>query len=424
MKPMILEKLISYSRPLWRFARHQGWKLLSLSVLAIFLLPFNPVRAGSVPTTSVISVDMDKTVILQMYNFPSYQLFTVTMGVIGTRGAGGTVVATTDSGVGGSFSATYNIPDNLKGLDRIAIRLESSQGFYAYDWFYNNTTSGNWSAWASAPSDSGSTTYYYGYSSTSNPTAVYTSYSGYPSTTINTVVRDTSVTLTTHNLPPYQLFTVRMGPWGTRGVNGTVVATTDSLAGGSLTLTYNIPDNLKGSQKIAIRLESSQGYYAFDWFYNVTNTSAALTATAGPTPTKTRTPTYGPSPTRTLTPRGTSPSYYLSVTPTPTRTFTPIATTTPYSRPIPNTNINSVVKDTSVTLTTYHFPAHQIFTVRMGAWGTQGINGTVVGTTDSGSGGSFQVTYTIPDSLKGSEKIAIRLESPQGYFAYDWFYNK
>jgi hypothetical protein len=62
------------------------------------------------------------------------------MGRYDTRGINGFEVATTKSGDGGSFTATYSIPQALKGHDRIAIRLQSSAGYYSYNWFYNNTT--------------------------------------------------------------------------------------------------------------------------------------------------------------------------------------------------------------------------------------------------------------------------------------------
>jgi hypothetical protein len=58
----------------------------------------------------------------------------------------------------------------------------------------------------------------------------------------------------------------------------------------------------------------------------------------------------------------------------------------------------------------------------MGAYGTLGVNGTVVGTTDSGNG-SFTATYTIPAVLRGSSRIAIRLQSTSGHFSYNWFWN-
>jgi len=58
---------------------------------------------------------------------------------------------------------------------------------------------------------------------------------------------------------------------GTRGVGGVQVATVDSGAGGTLDLTFNIPDYLKGQYQIAIRMQSpTSGYYAFNWFYNNT----------------------------------------------------------------------------------------------------------------------------------------------------------
>jgi LysM repeat protein len=91
--------------------------------------------------------------------------------------------------------------------------------------------------------------------------------------------------------------------------------------------------------------------------------------------------------------------------------------------PVPTFTIVSVVRDTSVTIRTANFPANQTFTARMGPMGTRGIGGTSVGTTNSGSGGSFTATYNIPANLKGAYQIAIRLDSPSGYFSYNWFFN-
>jgi hypothetical protein len=62
------------------------------------------------------------------------------MGKMGTRGIGGTQVTTFNSGIGGSFEGTFDIPAALAGEYQIAIRLESvTGGFYAYNWFFNNT---------------------------------------------------------------------------------------------------------------------------------------------------------------------------------------------------------------------------------------------------------------------------------------------
>lgn len=215
------------------------------------------------------------------------------------------------------------------------------------------------------------------------PATSVLAYSGYPTFDIITVKPDESVTIKVVNLPAHQTFTVRMGKIGTRAIGGTEVGTFQSGSGGSQTLTFNIPGNLKGLRQISIRMDSKPGgYYAYNWFYN---TSTTATATPGPTPT----------------PQPTGSSY----------------------SGIPTFSILSVVKDDKVTIKTNNFPAGQTFTVRMGKYGTQGIGGTVIGTTASGSGGTFEATYTIPAGLKGQTRIAIRLESPAGYYAYNWFWN-
>jgi hypothetical protein len=101
--------------------------------------------------------------------------------------------------------------------------------------------------------------------------AASSSYSGIPTFSIVSVVRDSSVTIKTNNFPANDTFQVTMGAYGTYGIGGVVVATTSSGAGGSFTVTYNIPSSLAGSYQIAIRLQSpTSSYYAYNWFYNNT----------------------------------------------------------------------------------------------------------------------------------------------------------
>lgn len=91
-----------------------------------------------------------------------------------------------------------------------------------------------------------------------------------PTIRIVSVVRDQTVTLQATNFPANRKFDVLMGRMGTRGVNGTLVATTDS-GNGAFSATYNIPAGLKGLRQIAIRLQSqSSGHFSFNWFYNNT----------------------------------------------------------------------------------------------------------------------------------------------------------
>lgn len=199
-----------------------------------------------IPTFSIVAVAKDETVTIRTNNFPANRTFTVSMGKIGTRAIGGVEVGKTESGKGGSFEATYPIPASLKGLAQISISLDSSP-YYAYNWFYNNATATG------------------GVSPTPKPAIGYT---GYPTFSIIAVERNHSVTIRAKNLPPDVTFTVRMGRYGTLGIGGTQVATTESGKGGTLEATYLIPDGLKDLDRIAIRMDSSPGYYAYNWFWN------------------------------------------------------------------------------------------------------------------------------------------------------------
>lgn len=333
--------------------------LASIVLIATLLVSvpaiYSSARAATIPTFSIVSVVTDTSVTIQTHHFPAGKTFTVRMGEFGTAAIGGIVVDSTDSGDGGSFTATYDIPDDLKGEARIAIRMDAtSGGWFAYNWFFNNTSG-----------TSGAT-----------PTPG-TTFTGIPTFSIQSVDADSSVTIKTKNFPPDKTFTVRMGEFGTAGIGGVVVGSTDSGSGGSFTASYDIPDALKGEARIAIRMDAtSGGWFAFNWFWN-NNSTASATATPGTV--FTGTPTF---------------------------------------------SIVSVVKDNTVTIKTNNFPANRTFAVRMGVFGTAAIGGTLVGTTDSGSGGSFEATYDIPSNLHGLSRIAIRMDSTAGgFFAFNWFWN-
>ena len=131
-----------------------------------------------------------------------------------------------------------------------------------------------------------------------------------------------------------------------------------------------------------------------------------------------------------------------TATPIPTATPAPIATpNAPATSPAPlsacnlgngvwNPNdiprfwIAAVERGKSVTIAAENFPPGVPFEVRMGAYGTLGIGGALVDTTNSCRGGAFRMTYTIPDGLRFSDQIAIRLENFfTGYHAFNYFWN-
>lgn len=227
-----------------------------LLALALLALPFGsfgsqasvqaaePSYSGF-PTFSIVSVVKNTSVTIKTNNLPPNYNFRVRMGKIGTRGIGGTVVGNFDSGTGGSKKFTFDIPAGLKGLKQIAIRFDATSGvhYFAYNWFWNNV---------SGTSSGG--------------------YSGFPTFRIVSVVRNTSVTIKTNNLPPNYKFVVRMNKMGTKGLNGTKVATFDSGSGGTQTFTFDIPAGLKGLRQIAIRFDATSGvhYFAYNWFWNTT----------------------------------------------------------------------------------------------------------------------------------------------------------
>ena len=92
----------------------------------------------------------------------------------------------------------------------------------------------------------------------------------YPTTTIVSSVKGISVTVTGTNFTLNDAYTVRMGPFGTRGEGGYVVATYNTGNSNTFTATFTIPDSLKDAAQIAIRFESNNSpYYAYDWFNNV-----------------------------------------------------------------------------------------------------------------------------------------------------------
>jgi hypothetical protein len=314
-----------------------------------------------IPTFVITAVQKDQWVEIQTDNFPADDHFNVTMGPMGNKGIGGIIIGTTYSGPGGRFKMKYDIPPVLQGSYQIAIRLESpTSGYYAYNWFYNNTVNAP-GATPTPPSGSG--------------------YSGYPTFSIASVNQGKNVTITPHNFPPNDEFYVRMNWMGTRGVAGAIVQTVTTNSKGVLDdVKYPIPDFLQNATQVAIRLESPHtGYYAYNWFYNNTTSN-------GGSPPPNGDPGYIGYPTFAIAAVVQDKNVTIS----------------PHNFP-PN--------DTFYVRMNW-----------MGTRGVAGS--VVQTVTTNGKGVLDDFKYPIPDFLMGEYQIAIRLESPySGYYAYNWFYN-
>ena len=307
------------------------------------------------PTFSIVSVEPDKTVTIQTSNLPPKDTFTVYMGKIGTKAIGGIKVGTFDSDNDKVQKLTFNIPDDLKGRSQIAIRFQSpTTGYFAYNWFLNSTTEAGTGG------------------------IPVTGYTGFPTFAILSVDPGKSVTIQAFNLPPSDEFVVRMATFGKQAIGGTKAGTFKSNEGGKKKLTFDIPDNLKDESRIAIRFDSpTSGYFAYNWFWN---TSSGTSGTGG-------IPVTG-------------------------------------YKGFPTFSILSVERNKTVTIQTKNLPPNDSFTVYMGVMGSRAIGGIKVGSFKSDTDPKQKLTFDIPDALKGSTRIAIRFQSPTtGFFAYNWFWN-
>ena len=195
------------------------------------------------------------------------------------------------------------------------------------------------------------------------------------------VQADQSVKIYAHSFPANQIFTVRMDRSGNQGINGIVVTQTNTGAGGDFQETYKIPAELKGVQTITIRMESATGYFTYNWFNNASSTTPNVPNT-GTTTTTTTTTGAGP-----------------------------------------NLSVSAVDASHQATIKVSGFPANQYFTVRVGPYWTFSSQYRVMATIYSGSGGSFSFNVDIPDNVKAGDLVAIRMDSPEKYFAYNAFKN-
>jgi hypothetical protein len=236
-------------------------------ILAVLLaVPGTAALAGSAPANTAViyptfvikAVDRNDLVTIRTDNLRLNDTYVVTMGLMGTRGVNGYVVAKVSTTTSGTLTKTFSIPAALRGQDKIAIRLQSpTTGYYAYNWFYNSNAN---LSLIGTPEPVPVTP------PPPPPPVVWS----YPYFNIKAVDKATSVTIKEYSFPPNTTFIVRMNWMFTQGVAGQIIETVTTNANGKLSnTTYAIPDFLQDATKIAIRLESpSTGYFAFNWFYN------------------------------------------------------------------------------------------------------------------------------------------------------------
>ena len=213
---------------------------------------YPPAGANTIPNTSVTAVTPGVDVTVKGTNFTTTDTYNVFIGKFGTKGVGGVKVGTQTTDASGKFTGTYSIPAALKDEAKLAIRFVSpATGYYAYDWFTNQGSSGS------------TTTTTWGYPPAGANTI--------PTFSITAVVKGDTVTIKAKNFTTNDSYKVTMGAFGTKGVGGVLVDTQATDGTGAFTATYSIPASLKNNTKIAIRLQSpTTGYYSYNWFWNDT----------------------------------------------------------------------------------------------------------------------------------------------------------
>lgn len=349
--------------------------ILVLAIVAALAIPtgVSIVNANKIPTFSIVSVVPGAVVTIQTYDFPAEMEFDVLIGRYGSYGVDGVKVATQDSDKGGTFTATFNIPVELKDVEMLSIRLENKEsGYYAYNWFKN----------AAVPAAD----------ATTEPVTEASEEVFHPSFTITSVEMDKSITVQGVGFPKDAEYDVLMGVYGSMGMGGVKTASQKTGSKGEFKATYTIPEDFKGAYMISIRMESTSSiYYAYNYFYNSTFTPADETTV-------------------------TTPEASATVTDTS-------STTSTYSG-YPYFTISKVKKNTNVTIMAENLPEGEIFDVMLSNYQDGSFEPVKAGTLDASKGGSLESSFTIPEDLKDVHQIAVRLTGTKtGYFAYNFFFN-
>jgi hypothetical protein len=221
--------------------------VIALAIMAVSVTP----AFAAVPTTDIVSVTTGESVTVSTSNFPANNTFYVYMGFNGTYGINGYLVSKLTTGEGGSFKAKFPIPEELAGEDIIAIRFESvtDSKYFNYNWFYNDSAADN------SASYTGTT-----------PTYLPV---GFPTFDITAVDKGKTVTIRTRYLPPQTRYAVMMKKGDSSVYTWYEVAGIETGEGNVLTVTFNIPEELRYFEKIAIKLyDINTGFVTYNLFEN------------------------------------------------------------------------------------------------------------------------------------------------------------
>ena len=89
---------------------------------------------------TILAIEKNKAISVQADNFPANQVFKIRVGPFDTFFKDYVEVGTINSGNGGTFKFSVLLPDTVKDVERVTVRLDSTSGIYAYNYFKNSTS--------------------------------------------------------------------------------------------------------------------------------------------------------------------------------------------------------------------------------------------------------------------------------------------
>jgi len=175
------------------------------------------------------SVKEDETVTLQGKYLAPNTVYTITLSNMKGNHREEYTLGTATTGSDGSFSRTYNLPDQLDDVSVIKVLATSTKGDTVSNWFYNMTTDEHPGGFA-------------------EPALYFT---------ILSVEKGKKVTIQVNNMLPRVNYQVYMGKKDSLGVGGINVGVVKSAKGGTMIATFNIPDALEKRAMIDLRVENN-----------------------------------------------------------------------------------------------------------------------------------------------------------------------
>lgn len=194
-----------------------------------------PIPTVDLPNTSsgvrvyAASVKEDQTVTLQGKSLVPNSRYSVYLSNYKANHPVDLLVGSVTTDKNGAFKVTFSIPKNLIDVSKIRIKIINGQGSTASNWFINGTSSGGFTGGVGMPTLKFS---------------------------IQSVEEDDWVKIKTSNLPANVTFHVYIGKAGSEGEKGIHVGTLRDKKGGSITATFDIPEELRDRSKLDIRLEN------------------------------------------------------------------------------------------------------------------------------------------------------------------------